>query len=62
MGSEFSLVTPGIRLSHSPQDDQRRILTPGEAKAAGVTYMVIGRPITQAANPAGTLIDILSQL
>lgn len=50
-GSQFSLVTPGIRLPDSPADDQRRTLTPLEAMAAGSSYLVIGRPITRAPDP-----------
>lgn len=48
---EFSLVTPGIRPADSVAGDQRRIMTPSEAIQAGSTYLVIGRPITQAENP-----------
>lgn len=53
-GSEFVLVTPGIRPSGSASDDQRRVVTPEEAIRGGSDYLVIGRPITQAANPAAT--------
>ncbi|GAB3099036.1 orotidine-5'-phosphate decarboxylase [Aestuariicella hydrocarbonica] len=51
LGSEFCLVTPGIRPADSAADDQRRIVTPADAIAAGSHYLVIGRPITQAADP-----------
>lgn len=51
----FALVTPGIRPKGSNSDDQKRIMTPQEAVAAGVNYLVIGRPITQSATPAQTL-------
>lgn len=51
LGNEFCLVTPGIRLADSPKDDQRRTLTPTEAVQAGSSYLVIGRPITQAIDP-----------
>lgn len=54
----FQLVTPGIRPAGSASDDQRRIMTPVEAIAAGVNYLVIGRPITQAADPVQALLDI----
>lgn len=50
--AEFLTVTPGIRPAGAEQGDQRRILTPEQAQQAGVSYMVIGRPITQAAEPA----------
>jgi len=55
MGPDFLLVTPGIRPAHSEMGDQRRIMTPEQAKAAGVSYMVIGRPVTQADDPAAAL-------
>ncbi|WP_421505885.1 orotidine-5'-phosphate decarboxylase [Erwinia rhapontici] len=62
IGQDFRLVTPGIRPAGSDVGDQRRIMTPQEAKQAGVDYMVIGRPITQSADPAATLRDILRSL
>ncbi|MCI5775248.1 MAG: orotidine-5'-phosphate decarboxylase [Aerococcus sp.] len=49
--SDFLSLTPGIRLTKEKQDDQTRIATPQEAKAAGVDYLVVGRPITQANDP-----------
>lgn len=61
-GSDFCLVTPGIRLDTSPPDDQRRTLTPAAAIAAGSSYLVIGRPITQALNPAETCKSIIQTL
>ncbi|HEY1846085.1 MAG TPA: orotidine-5'-phosphate decarboxylase [Buttiauxella sp.] len=62
LGQAFKLVTPGIRPAGSDAGDQRRIMTPVEAQTAGVDYMVIGRPITQSANPAQTLRDIRASL
>ncbi len=62
IGQDFSLVTPGIRPAGSDAGDQRRIMTPQQAKLAGVDYMVIGRPITQSADPAATLQSILHSL
>lgn len=62
LGQEFKLVTPGIRPAGSKADDQRRVMTPQKALAAGVDYMVIGRPITQSADPAQTLRDIRASL
>ena len=62
LGSEFKLVTPGIRLDDSKQDDQVRVMTPIDAQRAGSDYLVIGRPITQSENPAETLIKINNQL
>ncbi|EJD6081478.1 MULTISPECIES: orotidine-5'-phosphate decarboxylase [Providencia] len=57
-GSDFKLVTPGIRPAGSEVGDQRRIMTPQDAIKAGVDYMVIGRPITRSENPALTLQQI----
>jgi orotidine-5'-phosphate decarboxylase len=58
MGSEFALVTPGIRPAGSDTGDQRRVMTPARAIAAGADYLVIGRPITQAPDPLQVLKDI----
>lgn len=56
LGNEFLLVTPGIRLDVAGNnDDQRRIMTPQQALAAGSSYLVMGRPITQAADPVAVL-------
>lgn len=62
LGQAFKLVTPGIRPAGSDAGDQRRIMTPEQAQAAGVDYMVIGRPITQSSNPAQTLQAINTML
>ncbi|MBU2926482.1 orotidine-5'-phosphate decarboxylase [Colwellia sp. 4_MG-2023] len=51
LGKEFKLITPGIRPEGSAQDDQQRIMTPKQAIDVGVDYLVIGRPITKAADP-----------
>ncbi|WP_409310917.1 orotidine-5'-phosphate decarboxylase [Pectobacterium sp. B1J-3] len=61
-GQSFRLITPGIRPAGSDVGDQRRVMTPIQAKLAGVDYMVIGRPITQAIDPAQTLRDIRQSL
>lgn len=53
--SDFVLVTPGIRPADAVADDQRRIMTPEQAISAGVDYLVIGRPVTQAADPVLSL-------
>lgn len=50
-GKDFVLVTPGIRPVGSEQGDQRRIMTPEQAASLGIQVLVIGRPITQAADP-----------
>ena len=58
----FQLVTPGIRPADAASDDQRRIMTPEQAMAAGVNYLVIGRPVTQAADPVTALSAINKSL
>lgn len=58
----LKLVTPGIRPAGSALDDQRRILTPAQAMSQGSDYLVIGRPISQAANPSEALANILKTL
>lgn len=55
VGDNFALVTPGIRPVSSDQGDQRRIATPVTAMTEGSTYLVIGRPITQSADPRAAL-------
>jgi len=62
LGEEFKLVTPGIRPGGSSNDDQKRVMTPGQAINAGSDYLVIGRPITQAADPAQALKDISEEI
>jgi orotidine-5'-phosphate decarboxylase len=57
-GDSFLLVTPGVRPAGSATDDQQRIMTPAEALSQGADYLVIGRPITRAADPAAALADI----
>ena len=55
LGAGFCLVTPGIRPAFAAQDDQVRIVTPAEAIRLGSDYLVIGRPITRAADPLQAL-------
>jgi len=62
LGQSFKLITPGIRPAGSDAGDQRRIMTPEEAQTAGVDYMVIGRPVTQSADPLLTLRTINASL
>ncbi len=62
LGKDFVLVTPGIRPTGSDQGDQKRIMTPAEAMAAGSHYLVMGRPITQAADPIAVLTQANSDL
>lgn len=61
-GSEFCLVTPGIRLAQASLDDQSRVMTPQAALQTGSSYLVIGRPITQAADPLQALLEINQQI
>jgi len=62
LGPDFKFVTPGIRPSFASSDDQKRIMTPAEAVAAGSDYLVIGRPITKASAPQQALARILEEL
>lgn len=62
LGSELALVVPGIRPAGSVADDQVRTLTPAEALRAGADHLVIGRPITAAADPAQAAKAILTSL
>jgi orotidine-5'-phosphate decarboxylase len=62
LGQSFQLITPGIRPAGSAAGDQRRIMTPVEAVAAGADYLVIGRPITQAESPMQVLTEINESL
>ena len=57
-GDGFLLVTPGIRPRDSASDDQQRIATPEDAVRMGSNYLVIGRPISRAAEPLAALRDI----
>ncbi len=59
---EFLRVTPGVRPSGKDDDDQKRVATPARAIADGAHYLVIGRPITQAADPAAALAAIEAQI
>lgn len=62
IGSDFQLVTPGIRPANSDTGDQRRVATPAAAMASGSSYLVIGRPITQHNDPLAALTAINQQL
>ncbi|OOE84558.1 orotidine 5'-phosphate decarboxylase [Salinivibrio siamensis] len=61
-GDAFKLVTPGIRPAGSDKGDQRRVMTPEQAVQAGSDYLVIGRPVTKAADPAAVLASINQSL
>ncbi|UYG09196.1 orotidine-5'-phosphate decarboxylase [Halomonas sp. M4R1S46] len=61
-GDRFLKVTPGIRPATADAGDQRRIMTPAAAMAAGSTHLVVGRPVTQADDPMAALAAIESEL
>jgi len=61
-GPDFTLVVPGIRPAGAEVGDQKRVMTPADAVAAGADYMVIGRPITAAADPAAAARVIAASL
>lgn len=61
-GAEFKIVTPGVRPAFAAADDQKRIMTPGEAIRAGADYLVIGRPISAAAEPLRAAQLILDEI
>lgn len=61
-GDQFCLVTPGIRPASASADDQRRIVTPSDAITLGSHYLVIGRPITQASDPASACTNISNSI
>jgi orotidine-5'-phosphate decarboxylase len=62
LGNGFAIVTPGVRPSGTDHADQARVVTPAEAIAAGATHIVVGRPITAAADPAEEARAILGQI
>ena len=61
-GPDFAIVTPGVRPGFASLDDQKRVTTPGEAIAAGADYLVIGRPISAAADPVAAAELILDEM
>ena len=61
LGGEFHLVTPGVRPAGADKADQRRIMTPAQALGEGASYLVIGRPITRAADPASAFEQIFKE-
>ena len=62
LGHKFAIVNPGIRPAGADRGDQSRVVTPAEAIAAGATHIVVGRPITEAANPAAEVEKILQEM
>lgn len=62
LGHDFAIVTPGVRPAGGDVADQVRVVTPAQAIAAGASHIVVGRPITEAADPASEARAILSQI
>jgi orotidine-5'-phosphate decarboxylase len=62
LGNAFLAVTPGVRPAGTAHGDQARVVTPAEAIAAGATHIVVGRPITAAANPVIEAEKILKEI
>jgi len=62
VGPGLSLVTPGIRPAGASKDDQKRIMTPEKAIAAGADYLVVGRPIVEAADPKAAADAIVAEI
>ena len=62
LGDDFLIVTPGVRPVGVGHGDQARVVTPAEAIASGASYIVVGRPITEAENPAEEAREILAQM
>ena len=61
-GPDFLIVTPGVRPSFAALDDQKRVMTPGDAVRAGADYLVIGRPIARAEDPAVAVEMIIDEI
>ena len=62
IGPGSLIVTPGIRPAGSETGDQKRVMTPGQARAAGIDHVVVGRPITAAADPRAVAQAILAEM
>lgn len=61
-GRTFVVATPGIRPTHAAPDDQRRTMTPSEAVSAGSDFLIVGRPITGAADPRAAAVTLLEDM
>jgi orotidine-5'-phosphate decarboxylase len=62
LGNDFAIITPGVRPAGSGHGDQVRVVTPAQAIAAGASHIVVGRPVTEAADPAAEAKAILAQM
>ncbi|POF32937.1 orotidine-5'-phosphate decarboxylase [Roseibium marinum] len=62
LGDELVIVNPGIRPAGSAAGDQRRVMTPSDAVRAGSDYLVVGRPISQATDPAGAAEAVVAEI
>jgi len=60
--SDFMIVTPGVRPANATSDDQKRVMTPGEAIGSGSDYLVIGRPVTGARDRSSVVRDIIKEI
>ncbi|MGA7841018.1 MAG: orotidine-5'-phosphate decarboxylase, partial [Candidatus Acidiferrales bacterium] len=61
-GPDFKILVPGVRPASAATNDQSRIATPGDAVRAGADYLVVGRPITAAANPRAAALEIAAEI
>jgi orotidine-5'-phosphate decarboxylase len=62
LGPEFKILLPGVRPAMAAANDQSRVATPGDAVRAGADYLVVGRPITAAANPRAAALEIVAEI
>ena len=62
VGPDIAIVTPGIRPAGSGSGDQKRVATPESAIRAGADYLVVGRPVTTAADPRAAADDIVAEI
>ena len=62
IGTDRAIVTPGIRPAGAEAGDQKRVMTPGAARRIGIDHVVVGRPITQAANPRAVAQGIVAEM
>jgi orotidine-5'-phosphate decarboxylase len=62
VGDDMVLVTPGIRPAGAATDDQKRIMTPAKAIAAGADYLVVGRPVVAAADPRAAALAVIEEI